>query len=186
MKLATFASALGALCVPFVGAAAQGITHAEITLDDSYILGVRANIDQEEIEISRMALTRGSTKPVRYFAKSLLAGHTNAQNAAEALGYNLKIPLKIPGDTDQAIRQRNADEQASLRKLKGVKFDRAFLTAISVEHAREIQKVNTWYASMAVSDSVKAYLHDIMPSLTQHQQTADKLLGATGKAFAVK
>jgi predicted outer membrane protein len=186
MRLGTLSASISSLCAAFaLHASAQGIpAPAEIKLDDSYILGVRATVDQEEIEMARWATTHGSTKPVRDFAKSLLAGHASAQNTAEVLAYNLKIPLKIPADTDQAITDREA-EQASIRRLSGAKFDRAFLTAVEVEHVREIEKVNSWYASMATSDTVKTYLHDIMPTLVKHQQAAEKLLTAANKTVAV-
>jgi putative membrane protein len=178
---------IGALCATIAGhASAQGIPHYELTLDDSYILGVRANVDQEEIETARWATTHASNKQVREFAQSLLRGHSNAQNAAQLLAYQLKVELKIPGDTDQAIHDRNVAVQASLRGLKGTKFDRAFLVAIRDEHTSEIEKVNSWYASIAASDSVKAYLHDIMPTLVKHQQTAEKLLNGSPKAVAVR
>ena len=177
----------GTLCATLaIGAPAQGITHAVVTLDDSFILGVRANVDQEEIETARWATTHASAKPVRDFAQSLLRGHSNAQNAAMVLAYNLKVDLKVPGDTDLAIRRRSDDAQKSLRTLKGASFDRAFLTAIRDEHISEIEKVNNWYASIAASDSVKAYLHDIMPTLVKHQQTAERLLAAKPATVAVR
>ena len=183
MRYTALLGSIGAMCaLATANASAQGITHAVITLDDSYILGVRASVDQEEIETARWAATHGSTKPVRDFAQSLLRGHANAQNAAKDLAAQFKTELKIPGDTSQAITKRGAAARASLRRLSGAKFDRAFLIAIRDEHTSEIDKVNNWYASVAASDSVKAYLHAIMPTLVKHQQTAEQLL--TGKRSA--
>jgi hypothetical protein len=57
--------------------------------------------------------------------------------------------------------------------------------AIRDEHTAEIDKVNGWYADGATSDSVKAYLHDIMPTLVKHQQTAEHLLATPGRTVAV-
>lgn len=186
MRFTALLGSIGATFAMFsVNASAQGITHAEVTLDDSFILGVRANVDQEEIETARWAVTHGSTKQVRDFAQSLLRGHSNAQNAATALATQLKVELKIPGDTGQAISKRQAAAKASLRNLSGAKFDRAFLIAIRDEHTSEIDKVNNWYASIVASDSVKAYLHAIMPTLVKHQQTAEKLLAGGSKSVTV-
>jgi predicted outer membrane protein len=186
MRLGTLSVSTSALCAMLaLNLSAQGVpAPAEVKLDDSFILGVRATVDEEEIEMAQWAATHGSTKPVRDFAKSLLAGHTSAQNTAQVIAYNLKISLKIPADTDHAITSRE-QQQAALHQLKGAKFDRAFLTAVEVEHAREIEKVNGWYASMGPSDTVKAYLHDIMPTLIKHQQGAEKLLEASNKTVAV-
>ncbi len=186
MRLGTLWVSTSALCAMLaLNASAQGIPpKAEIKLDDSFILGVRATVDEEEIEMAQWATTHGSTKAVRDFAKSLLAGHTSAQNTAQVIAYNLRIPLKIPADTDHAITNRE-QQQAAMHKLKGVTFDRAFLTAVEVEHVREIEKVNGWYASMGPSDTVKAYLHNIMPTLVKHQEGAEKLLAASNKTVAV-
>lgn len=178
---------LGTLCVSMaIGASGQGIPRAEIKLDDSFILGVRARVDQEEIESARWATTHASSNEVRQFAQSLLRGHSSAQNAALRLAVQLKTELKITGDTDQAISRRQVASQAALHVLKGKYFDRAFLTAVRDEHASEIDKVNRWYAEVADNDSVKAYLKEIMPTLVKHQQTAERLLAKTGTTIAAR
>jgi putative membrane protein len=176
----------GALCSALAATAvAQGIPHAELKIDDTFILGTRANVDQEEIETARYAAAHASRKDVRLFAQSLLRGHVNAQNAASRLASQMNTRMQIAADTSAAISQRQRDTDAELRHLSGAKFDRAFLTAIRDEHAAEIDKVNSWYANVATSDSVKAYLHDIMPTLVKHQQGAERLLAATNRTVAV-
>jgi putative membrane protein len=165
-----------ALLISAAALNAQGIPRAEIVLDDSFILGVRASVDQAEIETAQWAARHAARKDIRDFAQSLLRGHSSAQNAAKNIAAQLKVDLKIRKDTSDAIARRAAVAQAQLRKLSGRKFDQAFLTAIRDEHTSEIDKVNNWYASAAASDSVKAYLHTIMPTLIKHQQTAEKLL----------
>jgi putative membrane protein len=186
MRYTALLGSIGALCATIaVSASAQGIpAPAQITVDDSYILGVRANVDQSEIETARWAMTHGSTKAVRDFAQSLLRGHSAAQNQAEDLAKRLNIDLKIPADTDRAIRDRDSAQRLALHALSGAKYDHAFLFAIWDEHNAEIDKVNGWYASAATSDSVKAYLHAIMPTLVKHQQTAEKLMGGPPKVVA--
>jgi len=170
-----------------VAASGQGIPRAEITLDDSYILGVRASVDQAEIEAARWQAVHGSSAEVRSFAQSLLKGHANAQNAAKDLAARMKVDLRITGDTNDAINWRKAVAKSSLEQLSGTKRDRAFLMAIRDEHAAEITKVNSWYASIAASDSVKAYLHAIMPTLVKHEQTATRLLSTIDrKSVAVR
>jgi len=166
------------------GALAQGISHPEIKLDDSFILGTRAAIDQEEIATARYAAAHADRADVRAFATSLLRGHRSAQGEASKLAGDMHVELKITGDTSDAIMQRQRAADAALRHLKGAAFDRAFLEAIRDEHTAEIDKVTGWYASVAASDSVKSYLHEIMPTLVAHQQRAERLLRSTSRPAA--
>lgn len=187
MRISILVGSVITLCaVGSAGAAAQGIPRTEIVVDDAFILGTRVNVDQAEIETAQWAAKHASSKQVREFAQSLLRGHSNAQNAAQVLAANLRIELKILGDTSKALNWRTDAAKSEMRRLKGAKFDRAFLTAIRDEHASEIEKVNGWYASAATSDSVKAYLQAITPTLVKHQQTAARLLSSSGKTVAVR
>jgi predicted outer membrane protein len=166
------------------GMPAQGIPHPEIKLDDSFILGTRAAVDQEEITMARYAAAHADRADVRTFAASLLRGHRSAQGEASKLASDMHVELKITGDTSDAIMQRQRAADADMRHLKGAAFDREFLEAIRDEHTAEINKVTGWYASVAASDSVKSYLHEIMPTLVSHQQTADRLLRSTPRPAA--
>lgn len=178
-----FAAALlsGALAA---GALAQGIPHPEIKLDDSFILGTRAAVDQEELATARYAAAHADRTDIRAFAVSLERGHRSAQGEASKLARDMHVELKITGDTSDAIMQRQRAADAALRHLHGAAFDRAFLEAIRDEHTAEINKVTGWYASVAASDSVKAYLHEIMPTLVSHRQTAERLLRAASPTVA--
>ena len=147
------------------------------TMNDAAILGLRAVVDQEEIETARWAATRAASPRVRAFTQSLLRGHSNAQNTAAALATRLRIERKVPGDSDSAVVRRHRATMASLRQLHGAAFDRAFLRSVRDDHVVEIAKVNAWYGPAAKQDSVKAYLQAIMPTLTRHRDTAERLLG---------
>jgi predicted outer membrane protein len=185
MRLKVITIALGALCGVCVGPglAAQGIPVAPPdTVGDAHILGLRAVVDQQEIETARWAASHTKSRQVKDFTASLLRGHTNAQNTAAALADRLHIERRIPADSNAAIVTRHQVTMASLRRLSGAEFDRVFLQAIRDEHASEIDKVNNWYGPAAKNDSVKAYLTAIMPTLVKHRDTATRLLGTKSVA----
>jgi putative membrane protein len=148
------------------------------SMNDAAILGLRAIVDQEEIETARWAATHSTSPRVRAFTQSLLRGHSSSQNTAAALATRLKIERKVPNDSDSAVQRRHRQTMATLRTLHGAAFDRAFLTSVRDEHVAEIAKVNAWYGPGAKRDSVKAYLQAIMPTLAKHRDTAEKLLGS--------
>ncbi len=152
------------------------VADTPFTMSDGYILGLRNMVDEEEIETARLAIGRASNDSVQAFARTLLHGHSNAQNSASALGKRLGITLMIPADSDSAIVHRHRVEVARLTRLHGAPFDRAFLTYVRDDHRATIEKVNNWYRPAASNDSVKAYLHSIMPTLESHERTAARLL----------
>jgi putative membrane protein len=183
MLLTVLLVALGGTSAPGALEAAelaprQGLpTRVADTMNDAAILGLRAVVDQEEIETARWAATHSTSPRVKTFTQSLLRGHSNAQNTAAALAARLKIERKIPGDSDSAIGRRHRETMATLRELHGTAFDRAFLRSVRDDHVAEIAKVNDWYGPAAKRDSVKAYLQAIMPTLMKHRDTAAQLLG---------
>lgn len=147
------------------------------TMNDAAILGVRAVVDEEEIETARWAATHSTSPRVKAFTQSLLRGHSSAQNTAAALATRLKIERRIPADSDSAIVRRHRETMTALRRLHGAAFDRAFLRSVRDDHVGEIAKVGVWYGPAAKQDSVKAYLVAIMPTLRKHRDTAELLLG---------
>lgn len=155
----------------------QGLPpHVADTVDDAVILGLRAVVDQEEIETARWMSTHTRSPGVKTFTRSLLRGHSNAQSTAAALATRLRIERKTPADSDSAVVRRHHDAMASLRRLSGAERDRAFLRSVRDDHIGEIAKVNGWYGPAARRDSVKAYLQAIMPTLARHRDTAARLL----------
>jgi putative membrane protein len=161
--------------------AARPAADTLITMTDGYILGLRNMVDEEEIETARLAIGKASDDSVRAFARSLLHGHSNAQNSASAFGKRLDITLMIPADSDSAIVHRHRAEVARLMKLNGAQFDRAFLTYVRDDHIATIARVRNWYAPAADNAQVKKYLQDIMPTLQAHQRTAAHLLRMVAK-----
>lgn len=147
------------------------------TMNDAAILGLRAIVDQEEIETARWAATHSTSPRVKAFTQSLLRGHSSSQSTAAALATRLRIERKVPGDSDSAVVQRHRQTMTTLRSLHGAAFDRAFLQSVRDDHISEIAKVNGWYGPGAKRDSVKAYLVAIMPTLRKHRDTAEQLLG---------
>jgi predicted outer membrane protein len=155
-----------------------------VPMNDAAILGARTTVDEEEIESAQWAVQHASTPAVRSFARSLLRGHGSAQNSAEGIADRLQIRMTIPADTDEAIIGRHNAEMASLRAAHGRQFDRVFLEAVRDDHMNEIAKVTDWYIPAAKNDSVRIYLHDIMPTLNRHQMEAEKLLKQTPATVA--
>lgn len=178
MRIIALLAALGGVCGQIVPAMAQGLPpRVADSMNDAAILGLRAIVDQSEIETARLAAQRSGSPQVRAFTQSLLRGHSTAQNTAAALAIRLGIERKVPGDSDSAVTTRHRATMATLRRLHGAAFDRAFLLSVRNEHVEEIAKVNDWYTPGAQRDSVKAYLVAIMPTLEKHRDTAERLLG---------
>ncbi len=183
MLLVLMFSAIAGSVVSTTHVAAHRVTADTMyTMNDGYIFGLRNMVDQEEIETARLAIGRASNPKVVSFARLLLHGHSSAQNSASALGKRLGITLRIPADSDSAIVHRHRAEVARLTKLHGTAFDRVFLTYVRDDHIATIARVNTWYLPAASNDSVKAYLHSIMPTLESHEKTAAQLLLEMPKA----
>jgi putative membrane protein len=130
-----------------------------------------------EIDMGKVAQTRGSTQGVKDYGKMLVKDHQSADKDLMALAKknNAKIPMYKP--TDEADQKQMKDDKqmaAHVKTLKGEAFDKAFLNMAVEDHERVLAKVDTLSGSTE-SPELQTYLKDLKPALQKHADQARDL-----------
>jgi putative membrane protein len=140
--------------------------------DDSDYLVKAVAVDQKEIAVSKLALTKSTNADVKAFAKMMEAAHTKSEADVKALAAkkNITVPAAL---TDKA-----EDKYADLNDKSGVDFDKAFADAMVDGHEKFIEKVEK-AAEKAKDPDIKLWAANSLPTLREHLEHAKALKAKT-------
>ena len=104
--------------------------------DDSEILVDAAETNLTEIEIGKLAQTKGTSAHVKEFGKMLEDDHTKAQSDLKALadGKSISLPLVVTDDGKEAYAKLNG-------KSAGKDFDKEFADMMVKGHEEAISEM---------------------------------------------
>jgi putative membrane protein len=102
---------------------------ADLTSQDARdFLAHLATVDQSEIQLGKLAVSRGTSPGVRKFGQMMIDDHTSSSDRLESLERDLKIePPKQP-------QQQDSDQHEELAKQSGSEFDREYASAMVRRH----------------------------------------------------
>jgi putative membrane protein len=143
-----------------------------IPIGESHFLKVMANSNQQEIEMSQMALKRSHNDKIKEFAQQMIDDHTKANDdlAQLAKSKNAELP-KVLGNIEEA-------SVANLASTPDDKFDQAYIDAQIAAHQNAINNAQAEATNGADVD-VKAYAQKAVPNLEHHLVMAKALKFAT-------
>ncbi|MFO1115807.1 MAG: DUF4142 domain-containing protein [Beijerinckiaceae bacterium] len=124
--------------------------------------------DNAEVQMGKLASSRGGSKDVRDFGKMLVRDHTKGGQEARKLARQLKV--KAPNDAPPDA----AEMKAALSKLKGAEFDREFAAHMVDDHKKDIDRYQQ-QADGAADPKVKDFAARTLPVLHKHLDAAQKL-----------
>ena len=132
--------------------------------------------NQSEVDMGKYALAHG-TKAVKEYATMLVKDHgvNDAKLVAMAKKHGVAT---IPAP---AMDKSEMDDMASLKKLKGADFDRAYIDMMVADHEKDIKKVSDAIGTVANAD-LRAHLTDTKPALEKHLEAAKSLQKSSAQA----
>ncbi|QOG01407.1 DUF4142 domain-containing protein [Flavobacterium sp. MDT1-60] len=136
--------------------------------DDSEFLVDQAEVNLAEIEIGKLAQTKGTNPEVKKFGKMLVDDHTKAASEVSALAQakNFTLPTSLTED--------GQEEYKKLNEKSGLDFDKKFADMMIDGHEKAIDKLKK--ASEDAKDAdVRTWASNNIAGLTAHLEHA-KLL----------
>ena len=161
---------LSALAV--AAAAAEGPSDAQIAA-----IVVTAN--QVDIDAGALAQTKASATEVRDFARLMVTDHGAVNTSATQLAAKLKVTPE-PNDTSRSLQKGGDDNLASLKKLGGAAFDRAYVDHEVVYHQAVLDALDKTLIPSARNAELKALLVKVRPAFVAHLEHAKQLQGTLG------
>jgi putative membrane protein len=148
-----------------------GLTLTVFAADDEF--AKKAAMDgKTEVELGRLASTKGQSAAVRSFGRRMVKDHTNAGNKLKAIADRKGIILPAELDADhKAMVDRMA-------QLSGAEFDRAYMEMMVMDHEKAVSEFEL-ESSSGTDAQLKSFARATLPTLRLHlrlaKQTAAKV-----------
>lgn len=154
-----------------------GVAIAEgAKLSDPQIAHIAYTAGDIDIKAADIALKKSKNKEVLDFAKSMARDHKAVNDKALALVKKLNVTPQ-DNETSKSLVKQAEESRASLQKLDGAKFDKAY-----IEHEAAYHKaVNGTLEKTLIPEASNADLKDLLRTglkifFQGHQQHAEKVL----------
>ena len=141
---------------------------------DPQIAHIVVTANQVDIDAGKLAEKKGSSREVRAFGKQMVTDHTAVNKSATDLVKKLKVQPEA-NDTSASLKKGGDENEASLKKLKGKAFDKAYVTHEVAYHQAVIDAVDKTLIPSAKNEELKALLEKVRPALVQHLEHAKHL-----------
>lgn len=125
-----------------------------------------------EVALGRLAQKNGSSESVKRFGSQMVADHGKSSNELAALAKTLGVdmPSGPTGKHLEAIRR--------LENLKGVQFDQVYAQQMIADHVATVGLYEK-QEKTGNSAELKAFVTRTLPTLREHLNMAQALLGAS-------
>jgi len=134
--------------------------------NDAAFLVSAAEINLEEIELGKLAQTKGSMAEVKAMGKMMVTEHTKALAELQALAASKQISLPT------SLTENNRDAYKDLNEKKAKDFDKDYCDMMVKGHKDAIDKFED-AATSANDADVKAWAAGMVPGLKAHLQQAE-------------
>lgn len=136
--------------------------------DDSQFLVDQAEINLAEIELGKLAQTKGTNPEVKKFGKMMVDDHTKAASEASALAKTKNFTLPT------SLTEEGQEEYNKLNEKSGADFDKKFADMMIDGHEKAINKLEK--ASKDAKDAdVRTWASNNIAGLTAHLEHAKML-----------
>jgi len=141
-------------------------------LNDAQIAHIAYTAGVIDVKAGKLALKKSKNKEVRAFAQNMVDDHTAVNDKALALLKKLKVTPQ-DNDTSKALAKQAAAETATLSKLKGAAFDRAYAKNEVAFHKTVNGALQSTLIPSASNAELKALLETGLKLFEGHQQHAE-------------
>jgi len=163
----------GAAALAFLSAVAVAQTGK---LTDPQIAHIAYTAGVIDVEAAKLALTKSKNKEVVAFAQDMVRDHEAVNQKALALVTKLKVTPE-DNDTSKSLVKQAETERASLAKLDGGAFDKAYVANEVAYHKTVNGALQSTLIPGSSNEELKALLSTGLKIFKGHEQHAEQLAG---------
>jgi putative membrane protein len=150
---------------------------------DPQIAAIVVTANQVDIDAGKLAEANGHAKEVQEFAQRMVTDHTGVNKSATELVQKLHVTPE-PNPTSQSLEQGGDQNLATLRKLKGAAFDKAYVDHEVTYHEAVLSAVDKTLIPSAQNAELKALLVKVRPAFVAHLEHAKQIQATLAKSGA--
>ena len=135
--------------------------------------------DLIDIDMATFAQTRTHNAAVKQFAQTMITDHSAVNAQAAALAQKLGV---TPADNavSQSLQSGAKQARASLERLRGAAFDRAYLDREVAYHQAVLDAIDKVLVPTTENAELRKLLTDVRPAIATHLEHAKQLRGQLG------
>jgi putative membrane protein len=174
-SMVALVAALGLMTLAWPAAAQQNSTPGtKLQRSDRNFIVKAAEGGQAEVELGRLAESKGSSNAVKQFGQRMVEDHGNANKELMELASNKGVQLKDKPPKPDRLMQK-------LAKLQGPEFDREYVKAMVKDHKQDVAEFRRMHSG-AVDPNLKAWVDKTLPTLEEHLQMIEGIQAQMGSA----
>ncbi|GAC1445387.1 MAG: DUF4142 domain-containing protein [Chloroflexota bacterium] len=148
---------------------------------DPQIVGIVVAANQIDIDYGKLALVKSKNQQVREFAQQMVTDHSSLQKAVGDLGSKLSV-TPAESDTSNSLKKQAQETTAKLNKLKGKRFDKAYVDNEVAYHKVVINANDNVLIANAKNAELKSALEGARPLFQGHLEHAESVQASLGGA----
>ena len=150
---------------------------------DPQIAAIVVTANQVDIDAGKLAKSKAQSKDVQEFAQRMITDHSGVNKAATELVQKLHVtPQSNP--TSESLQKGGDQNLASLKKLSGAAFDKAYIDHEVAYHEAVLQAMDKTLIPSAQNAELKALLAKVRPAFVAHLDHAKQLQTQLSKSGA--
>jgi putative membrane protein len=148
---------------------------------DPQIAAIVVTANQVDIDAGTLAKSKSQSASVKEFAQLMITDHSGVNKAATELVQRLHVtPASSP--TSESLQKGGDDNLASLKRLSGPAFDKAYVDHEVAYHTAVLGAVDQTLIPSARNAELKALLVKVRPAFVAHLEHARHLQAELAKS----
>jgi putative membrane protein len=148
-------------------------------LSDPEVAHVAVTANSIDIELARVAVSKADKAEVKAFARTMITDHSAVNGQAAALAGRLGVTPKN-NPVSQSLLTGAQAARASLEKLGGAAFDRAYIDREVAYHQAVLDALDGLLIPTTENAELKKLLVEVRPAIATHLAHAKALQGSLG------
>jgi len=158
------------------GASAQAGGSGAAPPTDPQIAAIVVAANRADIDAAKLARKHTKNTNVKEFANTMIRDHESLNEQAKALVKKLGVKPQ-ENATSKSLERGDKQNEASLKKLEGSAFDKAYVEHEVAYHQQVLDTINKSLIPNAKNSDLKALLEKAAPAIQAHLEHAKKLEG---------
>ncbi|MEP7247133.1 MAG: DUF4142 domain-containing protein [Gammaproteobacteria bacterium] len=148
--------------------------------NDAQIAAIVVTANQVDIDAGKLAERTTTSADVKQFAKLMITDHSGVNKSATELVTKLHVTPESNA-TSESLKQGGEQNIATLRKLTGSAFDRAYVDHEVSYHQAVLDAMDQTLIPSAKNAELKALLVKVRPAFVAHLEHAKMLQASLNK-----
>ena len=148
--------------------------------NDAQIAQIVLTADTVDVDYGKLAVKETSNPEVKAFAETMIRDHTAVNEKAAALAKKISLTPEA-SETSRSLESNGHKEMATLKKLHGAEFEKAYIDNEVSYHEAVIGVLNSTLIPNAKNADLKALLESGKPIFESHLEHAKTLQKSVNK-----